>query len=201
MANFNSSVTAFFGGDTTGLQRAISSAETMVGAFQRTLSTLGLGIGAAAVVGFFKTVVDHAGKIQDLSDRLSVSTDALQAFNASAEEAGATTEQAALAWQNAKKAIDELGAGTPAVVASFNALGLTVEDFIGLNLEQSLDKIAQGYAKNKNEAGAYAAISDILGSKSAPKLNAVLLAMGEETLPALIARMKEAGQVIEQRTF
>ncbi len=81
--------------------------------------------------------------------------------------------------------------------AQFAAIGLSAQDFIGLSLDQSLEKIAKGYAENKDAAGAYAAVTDILGSKSSPHLNAVLGQLATEGFAGLTAAAKAAGQVME----
>lgn len=199
------SIQAVFGADTATLAKGSADAEGIVAGFaskaSAALGALGIGLGAGAILGFFKTVIDKGGALQDLSERLDVSTDALQSFDFAVRQAGGTTEQANDVWDKSRKALDSLNAGQEAAVKQFAAIGLSAADFIGLDLPQSLEKITRGYADNADRAGAYDAITDILGSKTAPALNTVLLKLASEGFPAFTAAAKEAGQVIEKETI
>lgn len=197
---FGPSVTATFGADTGPLAKGSTEATGIVAGFASSataaLSTLGLTLGAGAILGFFKTVIEKGGALQDLSDRLEVGTDELQAFDFAVRQAGGTTEMANSAWDKSRKALDSLAAGQEGVVKQFAALGLGASDFIGLDLPASLEKITRGYSENTERAGAYDAVMDILGSRSAPQLNAVLLKLAADGFPAFIKGAKDAGQVM-----
>jgi hypothetical protein len=188
-------------GDNSQFKSMVDSSSALVGKFNQAFSLIGVGIGANAVLGYFKNIIDKGGALQDLSDRLHVGTDALQAFDYHVRLAGGTSEQAVATWDKARKALDNLALGNEAVTKQFDAIGLSAKSFIGLNLEQALSVIAKGYAENSAEAGAYDAITDILGARSAPALNAVLLQLGSESLPAMIEKTREAGQLIASETI
>lgn len=200
--SFGPSIQAIFGADTGPLAKGSADADGIVAGFASkataALGALGVTLGAGAIMGFFKTVIEKGGALQDLSDRLQVGTDELQSFDFAVRQAGGTSEQANMTWDKSRKALDSLAAGQEASVKQFAALGLKASDFIGLDLPASLEKITRGYADNKDAAGAYDAITDILGSKSAPALNAVLLKLAAEGFPAFTAAAKEAGQVMER---
>ncbi len=171
-------------GDNSQFRGMLDDSTTRVAKFGRSIADLLPAVSAAAVVGFFKSVVDEASKLQDLSDRLQVSTDALQAFQRMVQLAGGTSEEAASIWDKSRKALDELAAGVPAMTANFAKLGLSLEDFIGLNYEEALEKTAKGYAANADAAGAYNAMLEIMG-KAFPKLEASMLQIAEVGIPAL----------------
>jgi hypothetical protein len=195
-------IIAQFGGDVTGIRGSAQAAEAVVSGFSsnvtKVMSALGVTLSVGAVVGFFKTIIDRAGALQDLSDQLGVSTDALQAFDYRVRMSGATTEQANGMWERAKKSLDSLAAGGESAAEQFAAIGLSAKDFVGLSLDQALQKIAEGYAASSTHAGAYEALTDILGSRSAPKLNNVLLQLAAEGFPQFIAAAKQAGQVMDE---
>lgn len=197
---FGSAITAVFGADTAPLSKGSKEAEGIVGKFTKSVEDEFKKVGqlllAGAIMGFFKTVIEKGGALQDLSDRLQVGTDELQAFDFAVRQAGGTSEQANMTWDKSRKALDSLAAGQDTAVKQFAALGLKASDFIGLDLPSSLEKIAKAYGENIQAAGAYDAVTDILGSKSAPALNAVLLQLGQEGFPALVKGAKDAGQVM-----
>ena len=57
MANFSESITAYFGGDTTALEKAAGRAQTVVGDFQNMLGKIGITIGAATIG--IEELLDH----------------------------------------------------------------------------------------------------------------------------------------------
>lgn len=203
--SFGSAITAVFGADTAPLAKGATEAEGIVGGFaskaSAALGALGLTLGAGAIMGFFKSVIDKGGALADLSARLEVGTDELQAFDYAVRLAGGSTEQANAVWDKSRKALDSLAAGQESAVKQFAALGLNAADFIGLDLPASLEKITRGYAENKDAAGSYDAITDILGTKTAPQLNTVLLNLAAEGFPAFTAAAKAAGQVIDSEAI
>jgi hypothetical protein len=188
-------------GDSSNFRSMIDSSTAIVGRFDGMLKKVGAALTVGSVVGFFKTVAEKAGALQDLSDRLGVGTDALQAFDHNVKQAGGSSEQAVQAWDKGRKALDNLAIGNEAATEQFARLGLSAKSFVGLNLEQSLELIAKGYKENAGEAGAYDAITDILGSKSAPALLVALTQLGEEGFGAMIKGAREAGVVIESETI
>lgn len=188
-------------GDNSKFQSMIDGSVGAVGAFNSALGKIGLGIGLAGVGAFFKSVLEKAGSLQDLSDRLGASTNALQSFDYTVRQAGGSSEQAVQAWDKGRKALDNLAIGNAAATEQFAALGLSARSFVGLNLEESLELIARGFVENKDAAGAYDAITDILGSKSAPALMSALISLGTDGFGALIDAAQQAGQVIESDTI
>ncbi len=195
------SIGVILSGDNSKFASMIDSSVSLTQKFSNVLNTIGVGVSAGAVIGYFKNVFEKVGAIQDLSDRLQVGTDALQSFDFMVRQAGGTTEQANATWERAKKAIDSLAAGNKTATEQFAALGLKAKDFLGLTLDQGLSKIASAYKESAGEAGAYDAVTDILGSKSAPKLNAVLMQLGAEGFPAFIDAARQAGQLVEGQTI
>jgi hypothetical protein len=188
-------------GDNAKFAGMIDGSIGVVNKFNQVLGALGVGISLGGLISFFKEVADKTGKIQDLSERLGASTDALQAFSYASQQAGATTEQATAAWDKAKRAVDSLVAGEATAAKMFGRIGLSAKDFIGLNMDQSLERIASGYRANEGAAGAYEAVTDILGSKTAPRLNTVLLQLGAEGFQAFIDQAQKAGHLIGGETI
>lgn len=183
------------GGDNSAFRGMLDDSVSAVGRFGSALGALGPALSVAGVATFFRTVANEASAMQDLSERLGVSTDSLQAFSFAVREAGGTNEQAILTWDKARKALDMLAAGVPETVKQFEKLGLSAKDFLGLDLAQSLEAIALGYRNNADQAGAYDAITDILGSKTLPKVMEAINRLANEGFPALTEAGKKMGQV------
>lgn len=199
--NAAAAIQAAIGLDVTGMQKGGAEVEKEAEKMRHVLEQIGVGLSFGAVMEFFKSVTEQAGKVQDLSERLEVGTDALQAFTYHAKLAGVDGEAASTMWDKARKSIDQLVVGQKAATDSFAALHLKQEDLMGLPLEVQVEKIAKAYQAAKGEAGAYDAITDVLGSKTAPRLMAVIDQLGTQGLPAFTQAARDAGQVMEGETI
>lgn len=193
----SAAIQAVFGADTAPLQGDAQKAEGILGKLTGSAKSLVAGLSLAAVGGFAKSVIDSAGELQDLSERLGVSTDGLQSFDYAAKQAGAGSAETTKLWEQARKSLDNLHAGSEAQEKAFAKLGLTQRDLMGLTLEQSVEKIAKAYQGAKDTAGAYDAVTDILGTKSTPKLMAVLDQLASEGFEGITRSASAAGQVID----
>lgn len=180
-----SEINVKLGGDNSEFRGMVDNSIGYIDKFGQSFKDLIPVASAALVVGFFKSVAEEAGKLQDLADRLQVSTEALQAFDFAVKQAGGNSEQAAMVWDKSRKAIDELVAGSEPMIANFAKINLTAADFLGLNYEQALEKIARAYSESADQAGAYAAVIEILGAKAAPKLMAAIKDLSEKGFPGL----------------
>ena len=189
------------GGDNSAFRGMLDDSASALGKFGRSVSTLLPVISAGAVTGFFKTILQDAGALQDLSDRLDVSTDSLQAFNFAVTQAGGKTEDAAIMWDRARKSVDALVSGMPEAAKQFEAIGLSAKDFVGLNMEQSLEKIARAYRENSEAAGAYNAVTDILGTKTAPRLLVALNQLASDGFDGLTKSAKSSMQVMDSEVI
>lgn len=159
------------------------------------LAGLGEALTATFIADMGKKILDNAESIVKMSNNLGVGTDALQAFQYATREAGGTTENANKIFEISRAKLDELRAGNSAATAAFAALGLSASDFIGLSLDQALEKIAQGYDQNADRAGAYAALQVIVGKGGRDTMQA-LQELGENGFGALISKATEAHAVI-----
>lgn len=189
------------GGDNSAFRGMLDDSSAALGKFGRSVTNLLPALSGAAVLGFFKTVIDKAGALQDLSDRLGVATDELQAFQFAVTQAGGTAEQANQIWDKARKAFDGLAAGTPEVVKQFERLHLSAKDFVGLDYPQALELTAKAYKQSADEAGAYEAFVSLLGEKSSPRLMAALMRLADVGFPALNQALIEAGGMIDKHAI
>lgn len=205
MADF--SVKAFFGGDTTGLKSATDEASGIVSGFAQTTQGVMAAVGASILgafaveaiaeklTQFFESAIQGANKLAQVSNELNIGTKELQAWNFAVEESGASQEKAQQALEHTRLAVDQLRDGVPTATKAFADLGLSASDLIGLNLDQQLQKIAAAYVENSDKAGAYQAITEILGRRSAPELMAALVQLGNEGFGGLTKNAEQFGQV------
>lgn len=185
---------------TASQERAAKSLGVAWAQVQQILASIGVVIGAGAVLGFTNDLLNNATALKHQGESLGVNTTALQSFKFAINEAGGDTESANRVWTTTKQKLDDLRAGVPAAVADFGALGLTVKDFVGLSLDQSLEKTARAYVTLSDRAGTYGALQSIVG-KGGRDLTDVLKTLGTDGFAKLAADAEKANAVIKDGTI
>lgn len=137
------------------------------------------------ILGFFNSVIEKAERLRVLKMEFGDITDSIQLFDKMVLKAGGSLEQSQKIWERTKLGLSQLAEGGETATKNFATLGLSAADFIGLGLDDALEKIATAYQKNSDQAGAYAAIVEILGARNAPQLMAALRQLGTDGFDAL----------------
>jgi hypothetical protein len=98
-------------------------------------------VGLGALVSGAKGVVDYGAKVQDLSDQLGVSTDAIQHFGNVAEKNGSSLEAMAMGFKKLEVARSKALQGGQEQIAAFKNLGISIVDLQSLNPEELMTKL------------------------------------------------------------
>jgi hypothetical protein len=91
-------------------------------------SQVGGMLGVAAIVAYAKSTVDLGGKISDTSARLGISAEELQRWTFAATQTGASAEDITSFFEKLTVAKAKALAGDKAAIASFKALGVSMDD-------------------------------------------------------------------------
>ena len=91
-------------------------------------SQVGGMLGVAAIVAYAKSTVDLGGKISDTSARLGISAEELQRWTFAATQTGASAEDITGFFEKLAVAKAKALAGDKAAIASFKALGVSMDD-------------------------------------------------------------------------
>jgi hypothetical protein len=151
-------------------------------------------------INFAKGVLNDADAIDQFAGNLNIGTDEMQGFVFAVKQANGTQEDANKILTTARVKLDELAAGEKEATKSFAALGLSAKDFIGLTLDQSLEKISRAYVENSTQAGALAGLQDVVG-KGGRNLTNVLAELGTNGFGVLVQKAEEAHQVMDAKTI
>ncbi len=158
-------------------------------------------VAGAAAVGFFSKLLEHAGAIQDTAEALDVTTDSLQAMNFTAKQSGVSVENLHAAYGILKGKASDAANGNKEVVAALERLGIKAADFIRLPVDRQLELIAKGAANAEDKTKAFGAVADLIGTKNAPRMNAMLQQLAAEGLDGVTDSARKLGQVIESDTI
>lgn len=188
--------------DKTG--RAIASAkQNLLGlssTANRVLGGLGIGLGVSSFVGLTKSAIDYSSKIADAATATNTSVEALQALNWAATLAGASQEQMATALVRVQKAAYDAQKGPGAAAEAFRLLKINVDEFSQLTPERKLEAVAVAMSKSANQGKAYGAALELLGAKTAPKLQEVLQRLAADGFDGVSESARKAVGIISNET-
>jgi hypothetical protein len=91
-------------------------------------SQVGGMLGVAAIVAYAKSTIDLGGKISNTSARLGISAEELQRWTFAATQTGASAEDITSFFEKLAVAKAKALAGDKAAIASFKALGVSMDD-------------------------------------------------------------------------
>jgi len=158
-----------FGKDVT-----TSITDKLAGAFSAAGVIGGIGVLAAGVMSAGKAILDFAGDLQDSSDAIGVTTDALQELNAVFLAGGSNAETTKKGLVTLARSLVDISttADGPARKA-LDALGISFEAIAGLTADEALYVIADAMKNASDHGVALDAAMTLLGkagSKMAPAL-------------------------------
>jgi hypothetical protein len=128
----------------------------LLGGLTSGLGALGVAFSATAVIGFAKDILDTAGNINDLSQAMGVSTDAVQDFKAVAEASGATID-------NVADAINKLNVEAGNGAGGFEKLHLNLSEIQALSPEDRFREVANALQAIQDPAERAALGQELLG--------------------------------------
>lgn len=180
------SIMARFGMDSTGFKAGIKQAESATKGLSRDLNSnlkgaIAGAFGTAAIIAAGKATLDYAGQINDLSDRLGISTDALQEFDFAARMTGSNLETFTGFLEKLSVARESALEGNEEMTASFARLGVSLSDLRTKRLDELTRQI--GRAVQGGDAQALLPALKGVGGKSAAAL-----------IPAFKGGLDELGQ-------
>lgn len=138
------------------------------------LRVFGAALGGIGLANFARDIVNTASKISDLSDELQVNTKTLQQFESLFEKSGVTLDDARTIINKLQKSAVDAADGNKNLNDSFVKLGINVDLFNKLNVDEKLERVAKGLATIQNPAERAAIAQELLGKTSGKTLSALL---------------------------
>lgn len=179
-----------------------SSTNKMQGAFNGVAASLrGLvpALSAAAFVSFGRSVIDSAGKLQDLSERIGFTASTLSALQPALNGSGSSIDQLASLVVRLNNILGEAAAGNETARKAFTNLGLSVEELLALTPEQQLLAVADSLGKISVQSELAAAGQDIFGRQFASFIPVIKMANG--SLSDYVETQKQLGEALSDETI
>ena len=187
---------AVLGLDASGYAIGLKRAEGLGRQFSNTIKNeFAKAFGVTSLILYTKKVLDLADHITDLSDRLGVSTDALQEWGYAARKNGASLDDVARFFEALASSRDKAVEGSKEMREAFAAFGLSVNDLKSDRIEDLGKKI--GAVVRNGDIQKLSASLKQIGGKGATSLVAPMKAGLDE----MAAAARKAGQVLSDETL
>lgn len=173
-----------------GLTTMVGSARSIMGAFGVTLGLVGL-------VQFGRHVIDTVGGLGEMAEQMGVTTQALQVYQFTADQAGLKQEQLATGLQFFTRRIGEAAEGNDEAIDSFRKLGIGILD-AGGNIrptESVLEAVAARLSEFEDPARRATAAAELFGARGGARMLPMLTELSGG-MDALTQRAREAGAVV-----
>lgn len=158
----------------------------------------GAGIAAASVALWKMTTsaADAYDKVNDLSNRLGMTTEFISRMNYAAQMSGVTQEEMATSLRMVSVKLGEASMGAEQSKKAFDALGVSIYGADGKvrDIEEMMPDLAQGFANLDSSAQRAALAQDLFGRSGATMIP--ILTEGKEGLAELWKEAEKFGLVI-----
>jgi hypothetical protein len=143
-----------------GLKGPLGNATTL-------LATFGVGISAAAVVGFGKAILGDADALIKLSDRTGIAVEGLQRLQVAGDDAGNTIEEMSGAVNQMQ---NRLASGDSSAIGALGKLRVSFDDIKGLAPDQQFMAISDALRQVDDPAQQVQIAMDLFGKTGASVL-------------------------------
>lgn len=197
MANKIRSITVVYQAFTDKLENATKKAEGSIGGFnKKIIGTVAGFVAARASISQFRAQLAKLDNLGKLSDRLQIDPNVLRGLDLAATQTGTSFATIEKGIQRLTRTIGEARLGITTGTKALEDLGLSVEDFDGLSVEQQLLKVADIIADIEDPAQKAAAATRLLGRSGAELIN--LFNGGSEAIREYIKQAEELGGPISR---
>ena len=176
--------------DTSNLERGTKRAKRQFDSLKASASRLGGVIAGALAIGGLRKITDDLDRIGKISQRFNTTAEAVQKLGLAAELGGADLESLIKGLQKSALAAVEAQRGAKSYQEAFDALGISVEEYISEDLTGQFLILAKAIDESGNGTEGLAAALRILGTKGADLVPT--LRQGSEALEALFDGTKVA---------
>ena len=170
--------------DASGMDRGLKKAEDSLNKFAKQAGTALVGAFAMdKVISGFSTAIEKGDQLQDLANRFGVSAVSIQEIGNAASLSGGSIEDVAGAMNKLSKNAGEAIGGNEAMAASFQKIGLSVDDLKTMSPEALFMSLSKTLASGTIPQAEQLKLAMDLAGKSVGTLMETML-MGPESISA-----------------
>lgn len=169
--------------DGVAFQRGIENAKSQANDFGNTIGTqlkrqLAGAFTTTALIAFSRSTIEAASNIQDLAERLQLSTDAVQKLEGAGRMVGVPLQATEAAMT---KLLDNLQSGAKGVPEALDAIGMSLEQIQAMSFDDAIVKIGDGLSSIEDSGKRAEAAMALFGSRGGLKALQVLQEMKNQS--------------------
>ncbi len=151
-----------------------------------------------AVISFGRSMLQTADNMKQVGDATNLHMRSMVALKTVAAENNMDFDQMSKVLGKLRNAQGEVVSLSKPMLDSLQKLGITAEEFIGIPVDEVLEKIAKKFSESGGSADAFNAVTAIFGEKIGPKMMDMLRALADEGMVNLKKRTEEATKGFEK---
>lgn len=183
-----------------GSKKAISHADKLARNINRSLKTIGVGAAVQQIISAFKSVIDHADRMQEVSQRLGVPIRELEGLSLIAKTTGTSFETLTGGVGRLAKAMQQaLARPTSEAARAFQALGISLDEISRASPSEALVMLANRFQNTADGSRKLAASLTLLGRSAGSEL-IPLLNQGGTEIQRFIGLAEQLGITVDQKT-
>jgi hypothetical protein len=184
---------------TAQTQSATSKMSASFGAASFAVRGFVAAFSVRAIVGFGQNVIDAAGKLNDLSQRIGFTASTLSALEPALVTSGSSVEALAGVVARLNNILGEAARGNETAKAAFEGLGLSVDNLLSLTPEQRFLAVADALGKISDQSALAEAGQNLFGRSFAQIIPLIKEANGN--LSEYVETQKAAGAALSDETI
>lgn len=150
-----------------------------------------------AVVSFGRSMLQVADNMKQVGDATNLQMGSMVALKTVATENNMDFDQMSKVLGKLRDAQGEVASLSKPMLEALQKLGITAEEFVGIPVDEVLEKIGKKFSESGGSADAFNAVTAIFGEKIGPKMMDMLRALADEGMVNLKKRTDEATKGFE----
>lgn len=172
-----------------GLKGFVGTSVSQMGSLHTAMG----GIVAGSAAQFIKATIDQGSALQDTSEKLGITTEALQKMRFVSDQLGASTSSMERSLGFLTKNLGNAANGSPAAIKAFEKLGLSVDSLKNQSIDVVFMQVADAIKQLPTPAEQAAAATRLLGKAGMDLLP--MLRSGSAEMQRLADELERAGGI------
>ena len=147
----------------TGLDKAKKEVQGFSKGATKMFQAVAASFVVTGIVAGLKSIATHFKELTKQARLLDTTTQAIERMTYVAERGGATFENMADALHDATEKAQDAAAGNEGFTAAFERMNISVEEFLGMDAEEKLAALADGFVHAEKNGMGFFAANELLG--------------------------------------
>lgn len=153
--------------------------------------------GVGAIISFGRSMLQTADAMKQFGDATNLDMRSMVALKTVGAENNMNFDQMSKVLGKLRNAQGEVVSLSAPMLDALRKLGITAEEFVGVPVDEILEKIAKQFKESGGTADAFNAVTALFGEKIGPKMLDMLRSLADEGMVNLKKRTEDAAKGFE----